>query len=94
MSADDSALVKLESSIHELCEIETRLAAELDLYRRTMTPVVLAAAYRITGDQKPSDCLMRQYFADTFLAHEGMKAAIKHTVYACDFAKALKNHMK
>lgn len=93
-SEDSTALVRLESSIVTLNDVEQRLAADLDLYRRVMMPLVHNAAYRISGEAQPSGHIIRQFFHDSFVVQDSLRMAVRHAGFACDMAKELKRHIQ
>lgn len=95
MSAQDdstNSLLFLESSLVTLSNTELQLGLDLDLYRKTMTPLVQAAAMRVMGNAH-SHHVIRQMFADSYLAQEHMKKVVSHASLAYDAALALKRNM-
>lgn len=90
---DSDNLLFMESSLITLSEAECRLAADLELYRSTMTPLIHAAAQRLMGNASPTH-IIRQLLADSYLAQEDMRACVRHANQAYDAALALKRGLK
>ena len=86
---DSDNLLFMESSLITLSEAECRLAADLELYRCTMTPLIHAAAKRLMGNASPTH-FVRQVLADSYQAQENMRACVRHANLAYDAALALK----
>lgn len=91
--AAEAALLDLEDALKKLNAAELTFSDNLDLYRRQMTPLFCEAAFRISGEDRPSAHMMRLFLADSYLAQEHMRNAVRHTTNACEMARALKKHL-
>ena len=87
-----NSLLFLESSLITLSNTELQLGMDLDLYRKTMTPLIQTAAMRVMGHAQAHH-MIRQMFADSYLAQEHMKKVVSHASLAYDAALALKRSL-
>lgn len=93
MSAQEDALhslVYLEASLDTLSAAETKLSTDLESFRLTMTPLYSDATCKICGSDKPCAHLVRLFLADSYLAQEHMRNAVRHTHNAYQMARTLK----